>query len=502
MLSIRGLLSVTWLTLAALAALPACDGSGTSPPADAAPGDAAVLDAATTDVTGIPDAPDAAPPDAAPPDAASPDAFTGDAATGDAATGDAGAPDAAGPMLIVRAHAHHLGVADIAVVVGRSDGSVSLVTTTDALGVARVALAPDATLVTVVWHDDAFHAFTFVGVEPGDDLGVDIARFVRAPEPLGDVSAVVPDGAPDGTVSVTLSAGCAEEDAVAYPATRPLVVTTRADCHAQTTFPVLVTARDGAGVVLGYQVIPVTPPASVALAAWQVPPTGGVALYDSTGAFLPDAQLGGSLVTAGGTRFALPVVQAVSDAARREITFSTFPELVAPGARRFNTATSRLAGHAARYSRVDFSSSATFLSGMQLSVCPPSMLDLRFVAPGDPERPALAWSYEPDFTVPFSGAHLRVTWAGHDWVVVVPPGARGVQLPELPGPLAAWRPGATSVLGVQARIVNANFLFPGYATFRRFYDHFFELDAREPGRPGDATYDLPGQGALAFTIPD
>jgi hypothetical protein len=86
----------TWILLAAMAALPACDddGDGGASPADAAP---AADGATTTDAAPV--TPDAATPDAAPvtPDAATPDAATPDAATPDASVADAARPDAATP---------------------------------------------------------------------------------------------------------------------------------------------------------------------------------------------------------------------------------------------------------------------------------------------------------------------------------------------------------------------------------------------------------------------
>jgi hypothetical protein len=73
------------------------------------------------------------------------------------------------------------------------------------------------------------------------------------------------------------------------------------------------------------------------------------------------------------------------------------------------------------------------------------------VGTGDAARPQLTWASE----MPLGGADggiVMLDWYAEtiqrtqEWILIVPPGATEVRLPELPESLAAWRPTADTNL--------------------------------------------------------
>jgi hypothetical protein len=116
----------------------------------------------------------------------------------------------------------------------------------------------------------------------------------------------------------------------------------------------------------------------------------------------------------------------------------------------------------------------------------PRMGQIALEPSGDPARPIVRWTVDGD-AARADFVMLRLRWGdgASRWTVVLPPANEGrLQLPELPGVLAAWRPGDRVELA--AGLVEASFLGDYRAVLRRGVEELEELPAGESLRVSQA----------------
>jgi hypothetical protein len=366
----------------------------------------------------------------------------------------------------------------VAVVFHHADGTVVQKLSTDAHGRAS-AIVDRGDLVSVARTSaqGARQVVTFVGVAPGDELRAGDPGFRASPTPYGTliVSGIVYPGAS----SFGVDAGCYDSASLdeSGVATLPLYDD---GCHAPAaTLPLYVQARDGLGNPLAYATRP-------ALAGGG---DGAVTLVASD----------------WHTDFASSVISVVNTPTQQTVYPAVFVDNL-PGREIFEFPT-HVAGSPQpgenvnatvvlpRHLGTGFAHAVTeqlysgndqtirLLAERHASGLPPTLLvdagrflprllGRALVGTGDAARPRLTWIGEAGLE-DADGGVVHTSWydaaaeTSHEWILVVPPGATGVQLPALPESLAAWRPTADAAPDAPALYFVDTTAAGGYDAFRQ-----------------------------------
>jgi hypothetical protein len=395
------------------------------------------------------------------------------------------------------------------VVFQHADGTVVQKLATDAHGRASAIVdAGDLVSVVRMTHQGSRQVVTFVGVAPGDELESGDPGHREGATMYGTltVSGVVYPGASGFGVD----AGCFDSASIdeSGVATLPLYDD---GCHDPArSLPLYVLARDSLGNPMAYATRPALASgasASLALAAsdWRTDFTSSVISVVNTP----------TQVTVYPSIF-------IDNAPGREI-FELYPHVAGSPQPGDNVnATVVLprdlgTGHDHSVEELIYSGNdqtLRLLAGRHTGGLPPTLIidGERFLprltgratmGTGDAARPRLTWTSEAslddvDGGVVHTGWYDAAAETSHEWILVVPPGTTGVQLPALPESLAAWRPGVDATPDAPALYFVDAGAEGGYGFFRQHVGTFIFYQT------GRTLLPLlpPGEGELRVTSID
>jgi hypothetical protein len=439
---------------------------------------------------------DAGPFDAAfiPPDGTSPDSSL---PPGDAA--QEAAPIATATVLVTDVG---VPVAGVTVVFQDAAGAVVGTAVTGADGKASAVVVAGSQLTVVTGSQGSRRLLTYLGVKPGDVLNVALPS-ARA------VSIALAINNPGTTLTTIVEAGNPTCSATPPVNGGPTVLALRLSCITGPVFPVLATSIGGTlAPIRNYSFLKGVAPAASGvttvsgMSAWaagtaydlnvtNAPNLPGASAHlgqivnNQAAAFPAETAL---VLAAGAGTANFKVAPGYADAYQGEVQFIDF---AIPSRQRVVSFAKRVpAGGAAE----------------ALDLTPGLLPQLTSLAVTGTTRASVTWSAASSLAVADSGV-VSVTWTqptdgGTEtiaWTFIVPPDALTLTLPELPGPLAAFAPDASSVFAVPAAAFFESDLIPGYDAVRAQAAAFGLATVPMPALTPLASPALPAAGTLRIT---